>query len=316
MPGPNLLGSTAQLQNSLNTIRMRFDLLRDFAGIMRPYMTNVDLVAGTGRSYTRVNYGRLTATQLTDGQDMIQQQDLSDALSTYTPNEIGVQVILPRTTLRRSADRNLESNVAMMANHAYSLKEDQDACGIATSFTTQLGGSTTVLGIGHATGAEVRLRMGNSLTTPEPVVGDIHFVAHPCSLHAVAMRLIPITDVPAGTNAYSVTGNGVTVGPGRDGEGMSEEILTQGRAALTRLGGMIVHQDANVTAGANSGYHSLAFGTEGAVFVSEFEPDLQEQPDASLRARELNWVGSYAVGVYRAAAKGIDCFFDATLPTA
>src|SRR5690348_14471828 len=114
MPGPNLLGSSAQLQNSLNTIRSRFDLLRDFAGIMRPLMTAVDLQPGTGRSYNRVNYGRALASQLTDGQDMIQQQDLSDANTSFTPNEIGVQLILPRTTLRRSADRNLETNAAMI----------------------------------------------------------------------------------------------------------------------------------------------------------------------------------------------------------
>ncbi len=316
MPGPNQVGSTAQLRNSLNTIISRFDTLRDYSGCMRPLMTELPLKEHTGRSVVRTNYGRVLAQSLTDGMDMQQQQDLSDASTTYTPNEVGVQVILLKTTNRRSADTDLEGRTAQIMENAYSLKEDQDACSIATSFTTQMGSSTTVLGVGHATAAETKLRIGNSLTTPEPVVGDIYFVAHPCSLHAVAMRLVPLTDVPTGTNAYSVTGNGVTVGPGKDGEGLSEDIIKMGRQAIKMLGGMKVYQDANVTAGANSGFHSIAFGRDGAVFCPEWEPEMDPEPDKSLRGFELNMVGSYGTGVYRPAALGLDMFFDATIPTA
>lgn len=315
MPGPNQLGSTAQLRNSLATIISRFDTLRDYAGIMRPLMTQVSLQEGKGRSYNRTNYGRAVAQSITDGVDMQQQQDLSDAGTSYSPNMVGVQILLIKPTWRRSADPDFEGNVAKIMENAYSLKEDQDACSIATSFTTQMGGATTVLGVGHATAAETKLRMGNSLTTPEPVVGDINMVLHPCSYHAVAMRMVPLTDVPTGTNVYATTSAGATVGAGRN-DGLADEILKLGRQAVKMLGGAKVYQDANVTAGSNSGYHSLAFGRDGAVFCSEWEPTMEVETDASLVGRELNMVGSYAVGVYRPAAYGIDMYFDATLPTA
>jgi hypothetical protein len=61
-----------------------------------------------------INYGRVIGYDVADGADIVQNQTLRDDLSTYTPSEVAVQVLLPGSTMRRIADPDLEGRVAKM----------------------------------------------------------------------------------------------------------------------------------------------------------------------------------------------------------
>lgn len=292
-------------------------MLRDAPPVCVKVADKHPLEANSGRSKNILNYDRFTADDLVDGQDITRSQSLADANTAYTPNEVGLKVLIPKTTLRRVADTSLLRKVGRMMENAYRLKEDSDGCTQFTSWTPIVGGAGTVLGVGHIQAASSRLDIGSNRANPEPYgQGRKVGILHPLHLHHIAMRLIPLTDVPVGTNVYTGVANGATVGPGRDGS-MADSILRDGAQSVGRLGGVTLYVDANIAVDSSDDASGAVFDPEGFIFVSEMEADLnQKTDDPSARSIEIVGVGSYAWGLYRPGASGCEVLGDATLPTA
>lgn len=316
MVGSNLAGTGQNLDSSLPTIYSEFKLLRDGSGVARSVATPMKLLPHQGATKNVNNYGRVTAYSVADGADISQAQALRDDTTSYTPGEVAVQVILPGSTMRRIQDPDLESRTSRMLNNAYDLKEDQDGTAQWVSFVPILGSAGTVIGIGHLHAAVARLNIGNNRTNPEPAPEPHFIVLHPLQASVIVNRLMPLTDVPVGTTAYTPTGSaGVTMGPGANS--MSEELFKRGIKALGHASNAVVKVDPNIAVDANDDASGVALSKEGFVYVSELEPRLDpDKSDASMRgAIELNLWGSYAWGLYRSSAYGVELLFDATLPT-
>jgi len=210
------------------------------------------------------------------------------------------------------ADPALMRNVGKMASNAYELKEDADGCAQFASFTATLGSSGTVPTVGHVFAGEAKLRIGNSVTTPEPAPEPYYAFFHPNSLYPIKSRLIPLAAGPGATSLGTAGVLGAaTVGPVND---LGASILAG--KGLQKLGAFGVMDDANVTVASNGTDMTNAFfSKEGLIYVSEFEPTPRRERDESLRAEELNFVGSYVFGVYRAGQYGVAATFDGTTPT-
>src|SRR5512146_394367 len=161
----NLAGSGEDLDGSLNTIYSGFLILRDETGVCRSVATEMTLTPHEGRSKNVNNYNRVVAYDLSDGADMAQAQALADTTTSYTPGEVGVQVMLPGSTMRRVADPDLQGRTSRMLNNAYDLKEDQDGALQFVNFTPIMGAAADIVGPGHYLGALQKVRVGNSTTT-------------------------------------------------------------------------------------------------------------------------------------------------------
>jgi len=321
---PTLAGASQALDTSLNTIYSEFLLLRDETGVMRSVSTEYTLQPNSGTAKNLLNYGRVIAYNVADGADIAQSQALSDFNTAYTPSEVAVQVTLAGSTMRRVADTDLLERTGQILNNAYDLKEDSDGTAQFSSFSsTDLGSASTVLSPGIVAAAAAQLRVGISLANPEPAPEPLICVLHPLSAVPLAGRIIPLTDVPTGTNVYGVDGGahvGVTVGVGGTSSA-GEQVLKRGLKAVGEVAGsgMAIHLDANVdssTAG-TAAATNCAFAKMGMVYVSELEPKLEpDTSDKSMRgAVELNLWGSYVWGVYRAANYGVSVIADCSLPT-
>jgi hypothetical protein len=316
----NLAGTGQALDGSLNTIFSEFKLLRDETGVFRSVATRMDLKPHEGRSKNVNNYNRVTALDLADGVDMQQAQQLADTTTTFTPAEVGVQVLLPGSTMRRVADPDLLRRTGRMLNNAYDLKEDQDGALQMVNWTPTMGVANSVIGPGEYYGAMTRLMIGNNRSNPEPPPEPYYIVDHPIKLAVVAGNLIPFTDVPTGTNRY--TGATITtartIGSGANTGGQSSEIIKEHIGALGRMFGATVKKSANIPVDGSDDASGGAFSKEGLIYVSEVEPRTDnDTSDKSLRgAVELNLWGSYVWGLYRAGAYGVEIIGDATLPAA
>lgn len=314
------VGTGQALNVSTNTIISEFNLLMEWAPLLRKLCRVIPLNAGEGPSKYINNYGRLTARNLIDGTDLAQAEELSDDQTSYTPSEVGLKVILTKRGLRQTADRELLKNIGRLMAAAYARREDEDGLLQATSFTsTAIGGAGDILGPGHVAAAAAGLAIGNDRNAPEPAPPPWHYVAHPTQLTALEGRLIPLTDVPTGTNDYvPSTGNsGDTVGP-RAGNKIADDILMKGYKALGQLFGINIYRDANVVINSTTDDgNGMVFSKEGLILVPEVDAEAtpQREEDASLRGFELVVSGSYAWGVFRAAAYGLTMTFDASMPT-
>ena len=314
----NLLGTGEQLDHSLDTVISKFKLLRQETGIVRSTADPMKLNPHEGRSKNITTYGRVVAEDLSDGVDMTKADTLSDTPSTYTPNEVGVQVIIPGSTIRRSADERILANTAKMLNNAYDLKEDTDGVAQYSSFTTTFGSAGTVLSPGHVEAMASGLAVGNNQANPEPAPKPLAMVWHPQHGTVMRGRIGGLADDNQGATAFGVAGGahrGVVVG--RAGTALQERLLVNGPGSLGKWAGFNIKEDANIRVDGNDDAVLAGYSTEGLVYVSELEPVTDpDKSDKSMRgAVELNTWGSYVYGVYRAAAFGGAGTFDAALPS-
>lgn len=319
MAGINLAGSGQQLDGSLPTLYSEFKLLYDAMGIMKSTATKMQLKKHEGASKNVNNYGRVVAYDVGNGVDITQAQDLSDATTSYTPGDVAVQVILSRQTMEQIQDPDVEGRTARMLANAFDLKEDVDGCNQMVSFTNALGAAGTVLSPGHLLAAQARQKTGNNRSNPEPFPGPYYTVLHPYQAIVIAGRVMPLSNVPTGTNVYGAnTGAhaGVTVANGSS-TAMTKALLEEGLEAIGRFAGSTVKLDANIAIDTSDDGSGAYFSKEGLIYVSEHSPRLAPQKDdQSMRgAAELNLWGSYAWGLYRAGASGTELLFDASIPT-
>lgn len=315
MSNNNLAGAGQALDASLNTIISEFKLLRDSDGKMRRMATRYTLEPNTGTSKIVLNYGRVTAYRQSAGVDTSQAQALADTQTGYTPAEVAVQVILPGSTLRQVADKDLYRRTGQMMENAFALKEDRDGCAQLDAFTTSKGAAATVMSPGLHMAAVTSVSIGNNRSNPEPPPeGSLFAVYHPCSIHAILGRLVPLTDVPTGTTTYTGVAAGATAGPGAGG-GLSDEILRKWK--VKELGGVPIVPEPNLAVDANDDAKGAVFSREGLIYISEVEPHMEvDKFGASRGSKLLTYWGSYGWGNYRAAMNGAEVIADATIPTA
>jgi hypothetical protein len=318
MPG-NLLGDQQALDSSLNTIISEFNLLRDESGVFRSTATMMTLKPHEGRSKLVNNYNRVVAFDLADGVDMQQQQQLADTTTTYTPGEVGVQVLLPGSTMRRIADPDLLKRTGRMLNNAYDLKEDQDGGLQMVNWTPIMGVAANILGPAEYMGAMNRLAIGNNRANPEPPPLPYFIVDHPLKLGVLSARLVPFLTTQGTGAVYTpaTVASGATVGAGVEGA-VQQAMLKQGIGALGSFWGAVVKQTANLLPDGDDDVSGGAYSKEGLIYVSEVEPRSDpDTSDKSLRgAVELNVWGSYVWGLYRAGAYGVEILGDASMPVA
>lgn len=260
----------------------------------------------------------MNAFSVADGADIAQAQSLADATSTYTPGEVAVQTWLPGSTMRRIADPDLLARTSKILMNALNLKEDQDGGAQMVNWTVTMGAASRIMGFAEYLGATARLMVGNSLTAPEPAPEPLFIVDHPVKLMAVAGHLIPLADVPVGTNIYTpaTASTGSTIGPGRTA--VSDEVIRQGVGAIGQLFGVVVKRSANTTNTTANNMAGGCYSQEGLIYVNEVPKRLDpDDSDKSMRgAVELNGWTSYVWGTYRPGAYGIEVLGDATLPAA
>lgn len=311
----NLAGANENLDASLNTIKTAFKLLRDEDGKMRRMATQYTLEPHTGTSKVILNYGRVVAYAQTDGVDTTQAQALSDANSTYTPSDVAAQVVLAGTTMRRVADPDLFRRTGQILEMAFAMKEDQDGTAQFSSFTAAIGAAGSVISVGTHMSAVTRLQYGSNTSDPEPAPEPWFATYHPCTLHAILGRLVPLTDVPTGTSVYTGAAAGVTVMGGAGNGGLSEEILRKWK--VKELGSVAVVPEANIAVDSSADAVNAMFSKEGLIYIGEVEPHLVNDKDPSGRdSVELTYWGSYGYGVYRPGSYGVAITADATQPTA
>jgi len=314
----NMLGTGEALDSSLNTVYSEFKLKRDETGVFRSTATMYELKPHQGASKNINNYNRVVALNLQDGVDMQQAQQLADTTTTFTPGEVGVQVLLPGSTMRRIADPDLLRQTGRMLANAYDLKEDQDGGLQMVNYTPIMGAAGSILGPGELIGAINRLSIGNNRANPEPPPKPWYLVHHPLVLSVLQQRMIPLTDVPAGDNAFTpatvATGKTVMGAPSP----FSAEILRRGIGSLGSFYGTNVKISANLLPNSLDDVSGGAYSGESLTYVSELEPRADpDTSDKSLRgAIELNYWGSYVFGVWRAEAYGCEILGDASMPAA
>ena len=296
-------------------------LLEQERGKLINSATRETLLPHTGANFNYVNYDRFTAFSATDGVDAAQAQSLQDTKTAYTPGEIVVNAVVSDRTIARVADPRLLANIGDMCMNAIELKEDADGCAKFSSFTPSVGSTSTVATLGHLLAAQGVLRVGNNVTTAEPAPGPWFAYLHPFTFEALAVKTIPLSAaVSSSASSLSSAAAGIGVLGSAMATGVTNTLGMQvlaGKGLLRKLemGEALMMSDANITVTATPSQIGAMFSQKGLIYVNEVTPYMKQERDESLRGVEITAVASYAWGVYRAGAYGVQLSFDCTTPT-
>ena len=213
--------------------------------------------------------GQMSMSDLVDGQDIIDEEEIGMTTVDLTAAEVGAKVILTDKLVRQAAD-NVMSMVGRQLGDGMARKKDNDVTALYSGFSTDLGASGRDFDIANVAAA-VAYAKGSNFGS------QLYINHHPFTIFDLAKEA-------AGTAAtYPMT------------PGWSQDLLGNFWSGIRPIFGVPIFEDGNITrttAAAKVGFN--ADKTALAVLQS-VDTRTERQRDASLRATELVMTSDYGV---------------------
>jgi len=216
--------------------------------------------------------GQMTATALTDGEDLVNSEDIGLTTVDLTPSEVGMKVILT-DKLVRQFNEDVFKVVGRQMGDGMSRKRDRDIIALFSALNggTTLGADNATLGVIQAAGLAAFAR---SNKFPQPV-----YVVH----HPNAMAQLAKATMAVGATYYA---------------GILDDVSKQlfGRFWRYSIDGINFFDDGEIDkiTSVDSGYGAL-FSKQAMAIVTSLEPTVKREEDISLRGTEIVIVSDYGV---------------------
>ena len=230
------------------------------------------LPAGS-KTVTVPKVGQMTMSDLQDGIDIVDEEDIGMTTVDLTASEVGAKVILTDKLVRQSAD-NVFSIIGRQLGDGMARKKDKDVIALYVN----LNGGTALGADGrNFNAANVHAIVSNAKANK--FGSQLYIVHHP---NAVA-TLSKEAATTAGNNAEITSG-------------WSADLLSNFYSGLRPINGVPIFEDGNIekTGSVDSGYGVIADKTALAALTS-VETRTERQRDASLRATEIVMTADYGV---------------------
>jgi hypothetical protein len=237
--------------------------------------------------------GQMTFSDLTEGEDMVDEEEIGMTTISVTTSEVGAKVVLTDKLLRQNVAVNFQT-VGVQLGDGLRRKREADLIGL---FSALNGG--TVYGGAGATFSSANVTSCVSIAKTDKVGSDLAIVHHPNAVMRLARDL---TTVGSGT---------IRPIP----EGFSSRLLGKAWKGAT-IWDVPVFETGEITRDSSDDAIGaiLNTGPMSALGVLEsLAPGQERQRDASLRAWELNLVTDYAVFEYD-DTRGVAMTYDAADP--
>mgnify|MGYP005813861025 CR=1 FL=1 len=233
--------------------------------------------------------GQMSVSDLTDGQDIIDNEDIGMTTVDLTASEVGAKVVLTDKLVRQSVP-NVFNMVGRQLGDGMARKKDNDVTALYQNLDATLGAATKLFTVINATGC-IAYAKANKFGS------QLYMIHHP---NAVA------TFVKAG----AVTPSATYPVP----HGWSEDLLKEFYVGLRPLNGVPLFEDGNISVdSADDAYGAIA--DKGAMAtLTSLKVRTERERDASLRGTELVMTADY--GVFELdGSKGAALLYDAAVPT-
>ena len=225
------------------------------------------------KTVTVPKVGQMSMSDLQDGIDIVDEEDIGMTTVDLTASEVGAKVILTDKLVRQSAD-NVFSIIGRQLGDGMARKKDKDVIALYTGLN---GGTNFGADNRNFNAANVHAIVSNAKANK--FGSQLYIVHHP---NAVA-TLSKEAATTAGNNAEITSG-------------WSADLLSNFYSGLRPINGVPIFEDGNIEKdGSNdSGYGVIADKTALAALTS-VETRTERQRDASLRATEIVMTADYGV---------------------
>ena len=216
--------------------------------------------------------GQFSFSNLTDGQDMTDEQTVNIQTTNLTTREVGAKVIVSDKLLRQNGTTSIFSIVGRQAGDGFARKQDNDVTALysALNGNTTFGAVTKFFTLANAAAAIIKARGKTEPFDPT------YCVMHPHHF----FKLLASVSVVGGTNLNPPAG-----------------LQT---AALKnffrhRFNGVNFFEDGNLTVDSSGDAIGVLAQQDALVALESKSFAIERERDASRRAWELNWVADYNV---------------------
>ena len=227
-----------------------------------------DLPKGA-KQVTVPKVGQMSMSDLVDGQDIVDEEEIGMTTVDLTAAEVGAKVILTDKLVRQAAD-NVMSIVGRQLGDGMARKKDNDVTALYSGFSTDLGASGRDFDIANVAAA-VAYAKGSNFGS------QIYINHHPFTVFDLAKEA-------AGTAAtYPMT------------PGWSQDLLGNFWSGIRPIFGVPVFEDGNITRTTPAATVGVIADKSALAVLKSVDTRTERQRDASLRATELVMTSDYGV---------------------
>ena len=233
--------------------------------------------------------GQMSMSDLTDGQDIIDEEEIGMTTVDLTAAEVGAKVILTDKLVRQAAD-NVMSIVGRQLGDGMARKKDTDVHALYSGLNggTTLGAASTSMTLAF-TAAAIAYSKANKFGS------QTYILQHPNAVFDIANTAV------TASSTYPVPA------------GWSEDLLGNFWSGLRPLNGVPIFEDDNLSVDASDDAIGVIADKSAMATLTSVDTRTERQRDASLRATELVMTADY--GVFELDdSRGAPLTFDAAAP--
>ena len=231
--------------------------------------------------------GQMSMSDLQDGIDIVDEEDIGMTTVDLTASEVGAKIILTDKLVRQSSP-NVFSIIGRQLGDGMARKKDEDVVALYSGFSTDIGAAGRSMSLANVS-ATVAYAKGNKF-------GSQVYINH----HPFAVWDIANTAVTASTT-YPVP------------HGWSEDLLGNFFSGLRPINGVPIFEDGNISIDSDDDAVGVCADKTALAVLKSVETRTERQRDASLRATEVVMTADY--GVFELDdSKGVALTLDASTP--
>ena len=231
--------------------------------------------------------GQMDMSDLQDGIDIIDEEDIGMPTVDLTAAEVGAKIIITDKLARQSAE-NVFSIIGRQLGDGMARKKDKDVLALYSGFSTDIGAAGRSMSLANVS-ATVAYAKGNKFGS------QVYIVQHPFAVWDIAN-----TAVTASTT-YPVPA------------GWSADLLGNFFSGLRPMNGVPIFEDGNITIDASDDAIGVCADKSALAVLKSVDTRTERQRDASLRATEVIITADY--GVFELDdSKGVALTLDAGTP--
>ena len=231
--------------------------------------------------------GQMSMQDLTDGVDIVDEEDIGMTTVDLTASEVGAKIILTDKLVRQSAE-NVFSMIGRQLGDGMARKKDVDVLALYSGFSTDIGAAGRSMSLANVSAA-IAYAKGKKFGS------NVYIVQHPFAVWDIAN-----TAVTASTT-YPVP------------VGWSADLLGNFFSGLRPINGVPIFEDGNITIDGSDDAVGVVADKSALAVLKSVDMNKEQDRDISLRATEVVITADY--GVFELDdSKGVALTLDAGTP--
>ena len=281
--------TTGNLENAQRIILAASRYTEEHNAPAMALIESFNLAKGS-KQVTVPKVGQMTISDLTDGQDIVDEEEIGMSTVDLTASEVGAKVILTDKLVRQSAE-NVFSIIGRQLGDGMARKKDTDVHALYSA----LNGGTT-LGAAGATMSLANVAGSIAHSKANKFGSQTYILQHPNAVFDIANTAV------TASSTYPVP------------KGWSEDLLGDFFSGLRPLNGVPIFEDGNLSVDSSDDAIGVIADKSALAVLKSVDTNTERQRDASLRATEVVMTADY--GVFELDdSRGAPLTFDAAAPS-